>query len=161
MVNISKIKSLIKLKGMTQVFVCNQLGVKGSYLSDVANGKNTMSKDRIRTIAEILDTSYEYLTDQTDDPVGPEARQSLEMFDLLADAANPIANRFTAEEMRDIVFDITPDQLAEYIAASRLQTKKAPDKEAEDLQRKIFDKVLGMHDKAKLEAVLKMLEVMG
>lgn len=72
MVNISKIKSLIKLKGMTQVFVCNQLGVKGSYLSDVANGKNTMSEDRIRTIAEILGTTYEYLTDQTDDPAQPK-----------------------------------------------------------------------------------------
>lgn len=68
MVNISKIKSLIKLKGMTQVFVCNQLGVKGSYLSDVANGKNTMSEDRIRIIADILGTTYEYLTDQTDRP---------------------------------------------------------------------------------------------
>lgn len=161
MVNVSKIKSLAKLKGITIAFVCSSVGMQRGYLNDVAAGKTNMPEDRIRTIAEILDTSYEYLTDQTDDPVGPEARQSLEMFDLLADAANPIANRFTAKEMRDIVFDVTPDQLAEYITASRLQTKKAPDKEAEDLQRKIFDKVLGMHDKTKLEAVLKMLEVMG
>ncbi|MBR6779745.1 MAG: helix-turn-helix transcriptional regulator [Clostridia bacterium] len=161
MVNVSKIKSLAKLKGITIAFICSSVGMQRGYLNDVAAGKTNMPEDRIRTIAEILDTSYEYLTDQTDDPIGPEAKQSLEMFDLLADPANPIANRFTPEEMRDIVFEVTPDQLAEYITASRLQTKKAPDNDAEDLQRKIFDKVLGMHDKTKLEAVLKMLEVMG
>lgn len=161
MVNIPKIKALIKQNGLKISHVCSQLGLSHTYFADVAAGKTTMPNDRIYKVAELLNTSYEYLTDQTDDPVGPEAKQSLEMFDLLADAANPIANRFTPEEMRDIVFDVTPDQLAEYITASRLQTKKAPDKEAEDLQRKIFDKVLGMHDKTKLEAVLKMLEVMG
>lgn len=160
MVNVSKIKSLAKLKGITIAFICSSVGMQRGYLNDVAAGKTNMPEDRIRTIAEILDTSYEYLTDQTDDPIGPEAKRSLEMFDLLADPANPIANRFTAKEMRDIVFDVTPDQLAKYITASRLQTKKAPDKESEDLQRKIFDKVLRMHDKTKLEAVLKMLEVM-
>ncbi len=161
MVNIAKIKTLCISKGIKQKYLCEQFGVGATYLNDVSKGKNTMSEDRIRTIAEILDTSYEYLTDQTDDPIGPEAKQSLEMFDLLADPANPIANRFTPEEMRDIVFEVTPEQLAEYITAFRLQTKKAPNNEAEDLQRKIFDKVLGMHDKTKLEAVLKMLEVMG
>lgn len=161
MVNINKIKELAKIKGITTAFLCSKIGKHRGYLKDVARSERpNMPEEYIRTIAEILDTSYEYLTDQTDDPIGPEAKQSLEMFDLLADAANPIASRFSPKEMRDIVFDVTPDQLAEYIAASRLQTKKAPDKEAEDLQRKIFDKLLGMHDKAKLEAVLKMLEVM-
>lgn len=161
MVNVSKIKSLAKLKGITIAFICSSVGMQRGYLNDVAAGKTNMPEDRIRTIAEILDTSYEFLTDQTDDPIGPEAKQSLEMFDLLADPANPMISRFAPEEIRDIVFDVTPEQLAEYITASRLQTKKAPDKEAEDLQRKIFDKVLAMHDKTKLEAVLKMLEVMG
>ena len=160
MVNVTKIKELAKLKGLKIGYLCDKIGMGQTYIADVARGRNSMPEEYIRAIAEILDTSYEYLTDQTDDPVGPEAKLSLEMFDLLADPANPIANRFTPEEMRDIVFDVTPDQLAEYITASRLQTKKAPDKEAEDLQRKIFDKVLEMHDKAKLEAVLKMLEVM-
>ena len=105
MVNVSKIKSLAKLKGITIAFICSSVGMQRGYLNDVAAGKTNMPEDRIRTIADILDTSYEYLTDQTDDPIGPEAKQSLEMFDLLADPANPIANRFSPNEMRDIVIN--------------------------------------------------------
>jgi transcriptional regulator with XRE-family HTH domain len=68
MVNISKIKTLAKSKGITQVYICSELGVKGSYLTDVANGKNSMSEERVYKTAQILGTSFEYLMDITDDP---------------------------------------------------------------------------------------------
>ena len=68
MVNIDKIKSLAKNKGIKIGFICEKLGVNHTYLSNVATGKNTMSDERIFKIARMLDTTYEYLTDQTDDP---------------------------------------------------------------------------------------------
>ena len=68
MVNIPKIKAMCKEKGIKQGFICAQFGVGSSYLNDVAKGKNSMSDERIAKVAEILDTSYAYLTDQTDDP---------------------------------------------------------------------------------------------
>ena len=68
MVNITKIKELCKQKGIKQGYLCDQLGVAKVYLNDVANGKNTMSEERVFKIAEILGTSFEYLMDMTDDP---------------------------------------------------------------------------------------------
>lgn len=68
MVNVTKIKELCKEKGIKQGFICEQFDVAPSYLNDVARGKNTMSEERILTVARILGTSFEYLTDLTDDP---------------------------------------------------------------------------------------------
>ena len=68
MVNINKVKRLSKEKGIKQGFLCSQLGMTYAYLNDVAKGKSTMSDDRIKKIADVLGTTYEYLTDQTDDP---------------------------------------------------------------------------------------------
>lgn len=68
MVNIDKIKSLCKQKGIKLKYLCDQFGVAQVYLNDVAKGKNTMSEDRIMKCAEILGTSFEYLIDVTDDP---------------------------------------------------------------------------------------------
>lgn len=68
MVNITKIKTLAKAKGIKQSYICDRLGMKKCYLNDVERGRNTMSDDRILKIANILETSYEYLTDETDNP---------------------------------------------------------------------------------------------
>ena len=68
MVNINKVKRLSKEKGIKQGFLCSQLGMTYAYLNNVAKGKSTMSDDRIKKIADVLGTTYEYLTDQTDDP---------------------------------------------------------------------------------------------
>lgn len=69
MVNINKIKDLCKKNGIKQGYLCDVLGLQKVYLNDVARGKSSMSDDRIRKIADILGTTYEYLTDQTDDPL--------------------------------------------------------------------------------------------
>ena len=68
MVNISKIKDMCKTRGIKQGYLCSQLGVGYTYLNDVANSKNRMTDDRLAKIAEILNVSIAYLTDQTDDP---------------------------------------------------------------------------------------------
>lgn len=68
MVNIDRIKNLAKAKGVSIAFICKQFDVGRGYLNDVAVGKNRISDERIRKIADILGTTYEYLTDQTEDP---------------------------------------------------------------------------------------------
>ena len=72
MVNVHRIKTLIKLKGMKIGHVCAQLGLTHTYFSNVESGKTTMSDERIYKVADILGTTYEYLTDQTGDPRLPE-----------------------------------------------------------------------------------------
>jgi transcriptional regulator with XRE-family HTH domain len=68
MVNIDKIKTLAKSKGISISFICGQFGAGRGYLNDIARGKNTMSDDRIFKVARLLGTTYDYLTDLTDDP---------------------------------------------------------------------------------------------
>lgn len=66
--NIGKIKEIAKSKGIKIKFICSQLGLSETYLSNVKNGKDRMTEERLFKIAEILGTSFEYLTDMTDDP---------------------------------------------------------------------------------------------
>lgn len=68
MVNIPKVKALAKQKGMKLKYICTALGYSEVYLNDVARGRTKMSDEKIHSLAAILMTSYEYLTDQTDDP---------------------------------------------------------------------------------------------
>jgi transcriptional regulator with XRE-family HTH domain len=66
MVNLDKIKSLAKAKGWSLSYLCKQLGLASSYFTDVRNGKNTISDTRLEVIAELLDTTAEYLKGKTD-----------------------------------------------------------------------------------------------
>lgn len=68
MVNVDKIKTLAKQQGLKIGYICDQLGMKDTYLADVARGKNSMSEERVYKTAQILGTSFEYLMDITDDP---------------------------------------------------------------------------------------------
>lgn len=67
-VNISKIKELAKEKGISIAFICKKFGMGRSYFNDIlkSNGGD-IPNDRLSIIIKILDTSLEYLTDQTDD----------------------------------------------------------------------------------------------
>lgn len=72
MVNVSRIKSLLRVKGVKIGYFCSQLGMNHSYLTDVEKGKAVMPDERIRKIADMLGTTYEYLTGQVGDPRLPE-----------------------------------------------------------------------------------------
>lgn len=76
MVNVSRIKSLLRVRGVKIGYLCSQLGMNHSYLTDVEKGKAVMPEERIRKIADILGTTYEYLTDQIGDPRLPEEIQA-------------------------------------------------------------------------------------
>lgn len=80
MVNVNKIKTLAKQKGIKQGYLCDQLGKHFSYLNDIEKGKTSMSVDSVEKVAKLLDTSVEYLTDITDDP-SPKKKEPVEALD--------------------------------------------------------------------------------
>lgn len=73
MVNIDRIKELAKEKGIKIKFICSQLGLAETYLSNVKNGKDRMTDERLQKIADILDTTVEYLTGESDEKESSES----------------------------------------------------------------------------------------
>lgn len=65
-VTIDRIETLAKEKGMSLSFLCGKLGLARNYLSEVKKGKTKISDDRLAIIADILNTSPEYLKGETD-----------------------------------------------------------------------------------------------
>lgn len=68
MVNIDKIKERAKVKGITITYLCNAISQGPYYLNDVKKRGGDMPDDRLAIIADLLDTTPEYLRDETDDP---------------------------------------------------------------------------------------------
>lgn len=162
MVNIPKIKALIKQNGLKISHVCSQLGLSHTYFADVAAGKTTMPNDRIYKVAELLNTSYEYLTDQTDDPLSPDMHKAEEVWKQLAkDTDFVIPSNGASGQGKSSGLSELYAAMIDFGGSSIDITKKLPDTNAGKLKRDIIAKVLEMDDEAKLEAVLKMLEVMG
>lgn len=83
MCNFNKINALIKLKGIKKSYICEQLGVGSTYLADVERGKNKLTDERLETIAALLGTTVDYLTDKTDNPErGEESSEETEYDEL-------------------------------------------------------------------------------
>lgn len=66
MYEIDKIKEIAKEQGKSMSYICEKLNVTTSYFNDVIRGKNTLKPDRLAQIADILDTTPEYLKGETD-----------------------------------------------------------------------------------------------
>ena len=107
MVNVDKIKAMAKKQGITVTFLCQKCGMDRGYLNDVAKRGGKMPDDRILKIAEALDTSYEYLTDQIDDPTPPTINK-----DSLSSQEEVVVNhmvevlREVNEEQRQILTNV-------------------------------------------------------
>ena len=71
MVNIDKIKSLAKEKGVSITFLCQAIGQGAYYFNDVKRRNGSIPDDRLDKIAEILGTTKEYLTDMSDQKEKP------------------------------------------------------------------------------------------
>jgi len=67
LVNIDKIKKIAKSKGIKLSYIAQQLGYYRGYLYEVEKRGAVPTKEVIQKIADLLDTSVEYLTDQSDD----------------------------------------------------------------------------------------------
>lgn len=69
MVNIDRVKSLAKSKGMSITYLCSAVGQGPYYLNDVKNKQNgNMPEERLKIIAKTLGTTVEYLRGETDEP---------------------------------------------------------------------------------------------
>lgn len=104
MVNVDKIRYLSKNKGIKIGYICEQLGVNHTYLANVACGKNTMSDERIYQTAQILGTSFEYLTDITDDP-DPKYMSKLIMStqEKLVQAMTERSNKLSSDDAKTLL----------------------------------------------------------
>lgn len=74
MFNFDKFKDLCARQGVKVSYIESRLGLYHGYFSNVRSGKNTIPENRVRMVAEMLNTTYEYLTDQTDNPFLPDNR---------------------------------------------------------------------------------------
>ncbi len=68
MVNIDKLKTRAKEKGKSLAFLCKKMGVARVYFNDIEKHGREISLDKLEIIARELDTTVEYLRDETDDP---------------------------------------------------------------------------------------------
>ncbi len=64
---IQRIKALAKQQGITQTFLCKQIGKRATFLNEVKLGKDKIRDGEIASIASILGTTPEYLCGETDD----------------------------------------------------------------------------------------------
>lgn len=67
MFNITKLEQLIADKGWSNAYFCQQMQRNRGWITDMKRGIGLPDFDTIVDMAFLLDTSVEYLTDQTDD----------------------------------------------------------------------------------------------
>lgn len=179
MVNINKVKTLAKNKGMKLSYICTALGYSNAYLTDVEKGKSKMSDDKIRALAAILITSYEYLTDQTDDP-SPREDWIVEINDEYlhefggvgvnsenSSGSQPL-NTTTETKVKThpqiyAMGNFKPSShksLSNYQGIKSFNINKASDIEILTLKEDIIKLVMSIDDKKKLNSIKMMLEVM-
>lgn len=70
---VSRIKQRAKSRGVTMTYLCDLLGKRKSFLTDVRNGNDRIKDDQLAVIADFLYTTVEYLKGETDDPEGKQA----------------------------------------------------------------------------------------
>lgn len=74
--------------GITQVELARQVNVRQSYISDIEHNRATPSTQVMASIANVLDTSIDYLLLRSDDPLSPNDEEEDERAatDLARDA---------------------------------------------------------------------------
>lgn len=65
---IDRIKDLAEKRGMKMKFLTDSLGLNASYFSNVKSGKTQISRDRLEILANLLNTTADYLACETNYP---------------------------------------------------------------------------------------------
>lgn len=81
MVNVGKIRQLASKRGIKMKYLCEQLGVNPGYFANVDQGRFQMPPEKIYAVAELLGTTFNYLTDQTDFPISVAHMERSFMYD--------------------------------------------------------------------------------
>lgn len=117
MLNINRVISKIEEKGYKKGKFCTDiLHIPREYLSEIARGKrsaNNVPEEIVFQMAEVLETSFEYLMDMTDDP-DPKFLLNLTLTTqekLLAEVADRV-NKMTEKQARIIkkLLDLPSDK---------------------------------------------------
>lgn len=64
----NRIKSCAKSRGITQAHLCETIGKRRTFISEVVAGKDNIDEEEIQKIADALGVSPDYLIGETDDP---------------------------------------------------------------------------------------------
>lgn len=88
MSNTANIRNLAKEKGIKLNFITNQLGVSHNYFAEVDKGKTRISDKRLELIADILDTTPEYLNGEVDQKEKPAVNDDDELNEYLEELKN-------------------------------------------------------------------------
>ena len=80
--NATKLKSMLKEQGLSMKFFNDMLGKNRSYLSNVLTGSDSISSEDLEKVAEKLNTTVEYLTDQSDQKEKPTSKE-IDVDDIL------------------------------------------------------------------------------
>lgn len=70
-VNVDRIKEVAKLRGITMKYLCDCIGKRSAFLSQVRLGYDHIDTNELSIIADKLNTTVEYLTGQTDQAQRP------------------------------------------------------------------------------------------
>lgn len=81
---IDRIAILAEEKGISQAFICKQLGVQRNWVSTARRQQSNVSDERIATIAAILGTTVAYLKGETDDPSPQKEKSPSDVDELLS-----------------------------------------------------------------------------
>lgn len=73
--NATKLKSLLKEQGLSMKYFNDMLGKNRSYLSNVITGSDSITLEDLEKVAEKLNTTVEYLTDQSDQKEKPTTKE--------------------------------------------------------------------------------------
>lgn len=83
-----RIRALAKEKGLSLSFICSKLGVAHVYFIDIDKSGRDIPEDKLNIIADLLNTTPEYLkgeTDQKEKPASETKPDYLVLFDSLPD----------------------------------------------------------------------------
>ena len=111
--NVNKIKDLAKAQGITLKYFCDCFGKHRNFLTNVRNGKDYLDEDEIQFIADKLNTTVEYLTDQTDDPAKPAEKEKPDAITDAEQAEFDLRFSRLSPERQDFVLRLLELALAE------------------------------------------------
>lgn len=111
--NVDRIKKLAKQQGLTMKYFCDCFGKHRSYLTSIRNGNGHLDENELQFIADKLNTTVEYLTDQTDDPAKPAEKEKPDAITDAEQAEFDLRFSRLSPERQDFVLRLLELALAE------------------------------------------------
>ena len=130
---LDRIKKLAKQQGLTMKYFCDCFGKHRSYLTSIRNGNGHLDENELQFIADKLNTTVEYLTDQTDDPAKPAEKEKPDAITDAEQAEFDLRFSRLSPERQDFVLRLLELALAEQEKEERekgedvRQTPKQPE----------------------------------